>query len=257
MENINVSDTLPIEDDLINPHLIFGMTDSGKVRKNNEDAFDAKENIYIVTDGMGGHNAGEVASQLTIEYLQEKLTVEKLDQLNLPDNNLLQSLLHGANEKVKSVAQSDPELHGMGCTIVVGCITGNTLHVCHAGDARAYIVNKNGIKQIGIDHSNVADAVLLGEMTREEARLSAQKNIITQAIGGPKELLPEYLTVELKSGDRIILCSDGLWDMLPDEDIKNIVMSLNSAQDITEQLIDESNKAGGVDNITVITIIVE
>ncbi|MFC1569375.1 PP2C family protein-serine/threonine phosphatase [bacterium] len=248
--------THPSEDESGNTKLLYGATNTGQTRTHNEDAFFMDDHIWVVTDGMGGHNAGEVASQKTITYIKENLSIQQLSELNVPDNQLLSRTLFGAHLEIIRLSQENPEYRGMGCTVVIASLLGSTLHVCHVGDARAYIVNADKIQQIGTDHSHVAEAVLAGQMTRDEARLSDMKNLVTQAIGGPNELHPEYLTAQVNPNDRILLCSDGLWDMLSDEEIKNLIMADDDAQHITQQLISEANRAGGLDNITVIMAIV-
>ena len=143
----------------------------------------------------------------------------------------------------------------MGCTVAIAYLHKNILHAAHVGDARIYVCNKKEIKQLGYDHSYVAEAVKQGKMTREEARLSDNKNQITMAIGSSHTIEPEYNIQELQTRDRILLCSDGLWDMMPDSEIHKMLMASNNAKTICENLINAANEVGGLDNITVVVSI--
>ena len=246
----------PIENNTEKGRFVYGATDIGRSRNHNEDAFYFNKNIFVVADGMGGYNAGEVASRHTIAHIQKRLTPDKLNQLQELNNHLLSDILQSAHRDILKLSRNNSEYRGMGCTIVIACLWDQQCHVCHVGDSRAYHINKKEIYQIGTDHSHVAEAVLAGKMGKEEARQSDMKNFVTQAIGGNSEIIPEYLTTEVSPNDRIVLCSDGLWEMISDDKIKNIALSCNDARVITETLIREANTAGGFDNITVITVII-
>jgi protein phosphatase len=241
--------------------LVYGITDTGKVRANNEDAFWINQNkdFFVVADGMGGHKAGEVASGKTIELLQTIVTSDVLESTNGEGNkikNLFNRSLSNISTKIVRMGKENPDYSGMGCTVALAYLHMNVIHAAHVGDARIYVCNKAEIKQLGYDHSYVAEAVKLGKMTSEEARLSNNKNKITMAIGSPHPIEPEYNQQELKPGDRILLCSDGLWDMMLDTEIHEIMMASDHAKTICENLVSAANNAGGLDNITVVVSIV-
>jgi protein phosphatase len=238
----------------------FGATDVGKVRENNEDYFliRPENNLYIAADGMGGHNAGEVASKNAVENVSSYFTPELLSQLAGDDVKISREIVRAvinAHKKVFEMAQDNQAYHGMGCTIVVALIDGSALHLCHVGDARAYMCDDSGISLITTDHTHVMSLVEEGQMTMEEARTSPIKNELTQAIGAPRQINPGYGCYPLKEGDKILLCSDGLWDMLSDNEIHEILKQKKSAKMLCEELIKSANDAGGQDNITAVVII--
>lgn len=238
---------------------IYGATEVGKERANNEDYFlvSLKKNLHIVADGMGGHNAGEIASLNATETINDYFTSELLFQIRNNEmsieTEMKQSLLK-ANQIILEMAKTNNDYHGMGCTAVVAMIRGNTLHLCHVGDARAYVCNEGGIQLLTTDHSKVMDLVKAGQMTMEEARTSPLKNELSQAIGSPTPIVPDYNCHVLKDGDKVLLCSDGLWDMLSDEEIYEIIRQKKSAKLLCEELVTMANDAGGHDNITIVVI---
>lgn len=236
---------------------IFGVTDIGKIRENNEDVFytDSVNDVYIIADGMGGHNAGEVASAKSIEFIKESLNGFALKEIK--DNpeeaeKILNRVLSETNLRILALADNNPDYKGMGCTIVMAIILNNNIYKIHVGDSRCYICRNDDIIQLGDDHSYVAAAVKMGYLTKEEARKSPDKNKITMAMGTAKGIEPDYRKCELQYNDTILLCSDGLWDMISDNDILKIINSGKSAEDISNDLISEANNAGGPDNISVI-----
>ncbi len=235
-----------------------GFTDVGKVRENNEDCFffDEQLRFFVVADGMGGHNAGEVASRLVVDHLQAQLKAKVFHRPESDYERLLKDQLIMSHQVVLKGVEEDPARKGMGCAVVVACMEGNHLHTCHVGDARVYIANEQGIQQLGTDHSVVAQSVKAGLLTPEEARMSQNKNQLTMAIGGPTEVEPEYVSMLAQAGDRIILCSDGLWDMVPDQRILELALRDNDAEQITGNLMKEALEAGGHDNVSIITYIV-
>ncbi len=235
----------------------FGITDVGLRRDNNEDFFLIKpeQRIHIVADGMGGHNAGEVASQTAVEAVGDFLARRvgaPMDSDPSSIESLMTEALHLANRQVNEMAVQNPAYKGMGCALIAAFMTGGFLHVCHVGDVRCYVISPSGIQQITNDHTLVARLVRGGTMSPEEARTSNLRNRLTQAVGQMAALEPEYHTREIKSGDRVLLCSDGLWDMLSDSRIQEIVAQSPRIDDACRNLIAESNSAGGTDNITVV-----
>lgn len=235
----------------------YGMTDVGKRRDGNEDAFLLlpDKQLFIVSDGMGGHNAGEVASAQAIAAVKAFLDDKDLSAMT-PDEikKTLMDAVTKAHNTVLELSRTKAAYANMGCTLVVAFIRNNTIYTCHAGDSRAYVINPEEISQVTTDHSVVMELVILGKMTKEEARLSPMKNQITQAVGLPAYFNPEFSSQELKNGDIVLLCTDGLWDMLSDAQIHELVISNNSSQELCQKLIDAANYEGGDDNITVIVI---
>lgn len=235
----------------------YGATHTGRVRSNNEDAFKIHLNeLYIVADGMGGHQAGEVASSKAVEYLSEFFTPELLSQMKENPDIILEKLKEAVeitHKRLYELSQSKPEYLGMGTTLVVTYINQDTLYSCHVGDSRVYVIDKDSITQITNDHSLVWKLYLDGQISKEEVRLSPLKNRITQAVGY-SIIQPELNTYKLKDNDLILLCTDGLWDMLSDEEIFSIIREGGSLEDMVKKLIHRANETGGEDNITIILI---
>lgn len=241
----------------INRDNVCGMTNVGLRRENNEDALLIlpDRDIYIVADGMGGHNAGEIASAEAVRALDEYFTHDLVGQMKEDTakiKDIMESALLEANKRVLDTAKDNPDYRGMGCALIMAFVHDNILHTCHVGDVRCYIANKSGITQLTNDHTQVGDLLRAGAMTVEEARRSPHKNILTQALGVYPLILPEYNAFNLQDSDRILLCSDGLWDMLSDEEIQAIVLKKQKANGACKELIEQANSAGGKDNITVI-----
>jgi len=239
--------------------LSAGLTDVGQTRAMNEDYFaiNRDKNLFIVADGMGGHNAGDIASknatQMADAYMTQELLEEVKGNIRKTREAIIKSLLH-AHLNILKMAEKNENYEGMGCTIVTALIVDNSMHLCHVGDARAYLSNKNGITLLTRDHSYVMDLVSKGKLTVEEARVSPLKNKLHQAIGASKTINPDYKHCELKEGDKILLCSDGLWDMLSDHQIFTVLRQDKPPKRLCEILIKMANDAGGHDNITAIII---
>ncbi len=238
---------------------IFGLTDKGMIRDNNEDFFVIAPTfgLYIVADGMGGHAAGEVASKevckLILSYFMKKTTEIKFNKKNI--KNMLYNVFQKAHNTILSIANQDHQYEGMGTTLLVALIHEDRLYISHIGDVRAYLWNKDNLKQMTEDHSVVWQLIKTGTMTKEDARHSNMKAMITQAIGMNQPIVNSFVESNLIPGNKIILCSDGLWEMLSDNRIAEIVSSGRTAKEITENLVQEANNAGGHDNITIITYI--
>lgn len=247
---------LPAEDLFESVH---GLTDVGMERDNNEDYFlvNTGKNLFMVADGMGGHNAGEVASLNATEAVNDHFTPDILSEIRgsrIKINDELNDCLYAANQKILDMAEKNTDYQGMGCTLVVALLERGALHTGHVGDARAYLCKESGLHLLTTDHSKVMELVKTGQMTLEEARQSPLKNELSQAIGSPLPIIPDYNFCELKNGDKVLLCSDGLWDMLSDEEICYIVKQTKPARSICEELVKKANDAGGHDNITVVLI---
>jgi protein phosphatase len=236
-----------------------GLTDAGLRRENNEDCFSilADRNIFIVADGMGGHNAGEVASAKAVKALDSYFASEMVELMRNDQTKIkkqMETAFLEVNENIFAMSKENPDYAGMGCALIMAFIDGNSLHTCHVGDVRCYVCNPSDILQLTNDHSEVGELVRAGKMTADEARRSEYKNIITQAIGGSRTVMPEYQSYVLKERDRVILCSDGLWDMLSDEEIQMVVTEKPNPSETCKELIERANAAGGMDNITVVVI---
>ena len=235
----------------------FSVTNIGKKRKLNQDFVYTSEvpvghlpNLFIVADGMGGHNAGDYASKLAVETMVEEIALSAEQE----PEAVLRMAVDKANAMVNGSAKKAPELEGMGTTIVAASIEGSTLSVTNVGDSRLYVVGGHEIRQITRDHSWVEDMVRSGGMGREEARTHPDKNIITRAVGAEDSVKTDFFSVTLREGDMILMCTDGLTNMLNDEEIR---MVLDGARDIVEkaeELVRRANENGGRDNISVILI---
>jgi len=228
-------------------------SDKGKLRINNEDAFCVEQDrvFFIVADGMGGHQAGEVASTLAVDEISRLLAPLADGQITLKD---LEMVVEEANKIVYQKSIEDPSLYGMGTTVVVSVIREGRLLLAHVGDSRAYMLTQKGLKRLTNDHSLVFQLISQGEISEEEARLHPRANTISRALG-----INPAVEVETKeiaySGELLILCTDGLTDMLKDEEIEKVLMEqADDLQEACDILVKEANEAGGRDNITIIAV---
>ena len=207
-------------------------------------------NLFVVADGMGGHNAGEYASRFTVDKMVEVISQNRQQE---PVAAMKEALTE-ANSQLLEEAGADPSKSGMGTTVVAATMIGDLLHVANIGDSRLYVIDHEAIRQITRDHSLVEEMVRLGEMDKAAAKVHPDKNIITRAIGVTRELAVDFFEVELRPGDMILLCSDGLTNMVEDEEIKEIVLEQKNIVEKAEKLINTANENGGKDNITVVLI---
>lgn len=235
----------------------FSITHIGRRREMNQDYVFASEtavgqlpNLFLVADGMGGHKAGEYASRFTVEKIVEELSAS---QQTKPVAAIRDALVT-ANRLLIREAKEDSAKSGMGTTVVAATIIGTHLHVANVGDSRLYVTDHEAIRQITRDHSLVEEMVRLGEMNKEEAKDHPDKNIITRAIGVTTDLIVDFFEVELKPGDTVLMCSDGLTNMVDDEEIRAIIAEKNNVKEKAERLIETANEHGGKDNITVVLV---
>lgn len=235
----------------------FSITNIGRKRKTNQDFVYTSEksvgslpNLFLVADGMGGHKAGDYASKMTVETIVEKAAASAETE----PERILSEAISAANTLVYEQAGSAPELEGMGTTVVAATCDGMRLHVANVGDSRLYVANGREVVQITKDHSWVEEMVRRGGIPRAEARNHENKNIITRAVGADENVRADFFTVDLKEGDLILMCTDGLTNMLDDEEIR---MILAGSRDIVEQaegLVRAANERGGSDNISVVLV---
>ena len=244
--------------------LHYGLTDTGRVRIGNEDAWaaDPAQGLYIVADGMGGHNAGEIAAQLVVDTLP-KLVRKRIGSDGAAPRTTqalarrLRSAVARLNREVYAHSMSEPGLQGMGATVVLAMIRGGEAVVVHMGDSRAYLLRDGRLKLLTKDHSVVQALIDMGEITEEEAATHPERNRITASVGMPGDATPDSRRVPLRNGDRLLLCSDGLANMVPDAGIGRILGSPRSPEMVCQDLIDAANVAGGHDNITVVVLDVQ
>lgn len=242
------------------PFVRFGAkTDLGNVRENNEDKFDFFEptepvllaergSVYAVCDGMGGHSAGQIASELAL-----KTFLKAYYDLELPDiDSALTVAVQAANALVREVAQAIPGRRGMGTTLTAAALCEGEAHIVHVGDSRCYLVRGEVIEQVTDDHSYVMEQVRLGMMTLEEAQVSPYRNVITRSIG-MDSVEPDIYRVPLQAGDRLVLCTDGLTTHVPDEQIAEVVRSLSPSA-AAQRLVEMALEGGGSDNVTVVVV---
>lgn len=232
----------------------FSRTDTGRRREMNQDYMYTSEvpvgnlpNLYVLADGMGGHNAGDYASRYAVETIVQSVQSSR----ETSPVAILRTAIWRANQAVVEKSGMDIDLEGMGTTVVAATINDRELCVANVGDSRLYIVGQ-GLQQITKDHSYVQEMVRRGELQPEIARIHPDRNIITRAVGGGPEIEVDFFEVELKEHDRILMCSDGLTDMLEDWEIYEIIDAGMDAGRIVDTLIASANRYGGNDNITVI-----
>lgn len=235
----------------------FSMTDIGRRREINQDYMFTSEtavgnlpNLFLVADGMGGHKAGDYASRFTVEKIIEFISRSGEKE----PVALMKEAVTDANTMLLHEANADTLKSGMGTTIVAATIDGEKLYTANVGDSRLYVINHEEITQITRDHSLVAEMVRLGEMNKEEAKEHPDKNIITRAIGVLPEVAVDFFETNLKSGDTVLMCSDGLTNMIEDEEIKRIVLGQRDIVEKAEKLVETANLNGGRDNITVVLV---
>ena len=234
----------------------FSVTDIGKKRKLNQDVAYASEkpvgnlpNIFIVADGMGGHNAGDYASKCAVETIVREIR----GSFEKNPVRILGKAIRLANDQIRRRAKEDRSLYGMGTTVVAATCLGHYLQVANVGDSRLYIVNEE-VRQITRDHSLVEEMVRVGGIDREAARTHPVKNIITRAVGALDTLEIDFFSEELKAGDIVLICSDGLTNMLEDKEIGRILRERASLEEKAGKLVAAANDNGGKDNIAVILI---
>jgi protein phosphatase len=235
-------------------------TDKGLIRETNEDSCniirDSRNDIYafIIADGMGGHNCGEIASGTAVEYISAYFEDHAGDFLSAADRGAaLKELVQDANSQVWEKSLESPETNGMGTTLTMAVVAGNTATVAHVGDSRLYLVREGRLQQVTNDHSYIEELVRKGTLTREEADNHPGRNIITRAIGSSPELEVDIFSLTMLINDILVLCTDGLTNMVGEDEIGETAQS-NDPEAACKQLIEAANRNGGEDNVTVIVI---
>jgi serine/threonine protein phosphatase PrpC len=243
------------------------LTDVGRKRKGNEDAHtvNPEQNLYVVADGMGGHAAGEVASRIAVEAIEEFVTLTAgneeitwpfgLDETISYDGNRLKTAIRHANGKVLEATRKSTELEGMATTVAAVLVDADVANLAHVGDSRIYRWNGGEMTLLTSDHSWVNEQIQTGVISPEQARSHPLRNVVTRALGGRADLLVDVQALTMKSGDVLLLCSDGLTTMIPDDDIAAILdRSQGDIARAARELVDEANDRGGEDNITVVLL---
>jgi serine/threonine protein phosphatase PrpC len=243
-------------------------SDLGKARELDEDctavvSIDAvcesrtrKATLLIIADGMGGHNAGEVASRLALKRMTEEISNLMLREIS-PDSpeyvrKSLEMIIEDVNKYILQIVEKNPRYKGMGTTLTAALVQGSSVYIGHVGDSRAYIVSENRIEQITKDHSYVQELLDRNEITPEQARGHSQKNLITRAIGLYKDVKVDVASRYIFGDDYLLLCCDGLTDVVTDEEIHTVILQNDDPQRICDILVQEANQKGGLDNISVI-----
>ncbi len=243
---------------------LVAQTDTGKVREHNEDtiAFDADIGLLVLADGMGGYNAGEVASGIAVKTIVNLVreSVERED-LRVPDQAtgmsrasiILRDAIHRANKIIYQTARAQPQCEGMGTTVVSALMFDNKIAVAHVGDSRMYRLRNDKFEQVTLDHSLLQELVDRGFYSPEEAQRAANKNYVTRALGVEQSVEVEIQEVPTQKGDFYVLCSDGLSDMVEDDDIHLTISTFGAnLETVAKQLIQLSNDNGGRDNVSVV-----
>lgn len=235
----------------------YSITDIGKKRKLNEDytfssvsSIGVFDNLFMVADGMGGHNGGGFASKNTIEAMESSIR----KSVGLDREKIILDAVNKVNDYIRDIASMDLALYGMGTTLVGATVSGNELFAFNIGDSRLYVVGNGEIEQVTNDHSLVSAMVQSGTLDREAAKVHPKKNIITRAVGVLASVEPDFFKRLLLPGDIILLCSDGLSNMVEDDEIFGIIMQDIPLKDRAIELVDRANENGGKDNVSVILV---
>ena len=236
----------------------YSVTDIGRTRKLNQDYVFTSQmpigqlpNLFIVADGMGGHKAGEYASKCAVDTVVEKVSLSK----EKGTIRILSKAIRQANTRIREKAASDENFQGMGTTLVAASFDEEELTVANVGDSRLYLFKDGKLKQITTDHSLVEEMIRMGELERKDARMHPDKNIITRAIGAADEVDVDFFEVDgIEEGDMILMCTDGLSNMLDDKEIEGIIVSGDDVEETARRLVNAANMNGGRDNIGVVLV---
>lgn len=234
----------------------FSLTDIGRKREVNQDYVYVTDkpvghipNLFVVADGMGGHKAGDFASKYAVQVLEEHIR----NNSGMGPELIITEAVQEANRKIVEKARENTEMEGMGTTLVVGTIIEHTLYFANVGDSRLYLI-RDEIKQLSKDHSLVEEMVRLGGLNEEEAKHHPDKNIITRAIGAKDDVEVDFFEYRLQKGDVILMCTDGLTNMVDDDEIFRIIKGGRDIVETAMQLVEKANENGGKDNIGIVLV---
>ena len=227
--------------------LVGSATHIGKIRDKNEDALFVGDNIYAVADGMGGHNAGEIASNIAVDFVKELL-----EEGDLPMPKRIEECFSKANNKM--LKEACAEKSGMGTTLTLAVVCDDNIIIGHIGDSRAYLVTADEIKRLTIDHSVSGELFRSGFISEAEAKVHPQRNALTRSLGDMEEIKVDLTEISLNLGEYLVLCTDGLHSKVDDSEIKDVVFAQSTPQKACDELIKLANKRGGHDNITCIIV---
>ena len=243
------------------------VTDVGRKRKGNEDSLflNPEQRLFVVADGMGGHAAGEIASKVAVDSINEFVCLTGgdeeitwpfgLDETISYDGNRLKTAIRHANRKVLEATKEKTEYEGMATTVAAVLVDGDTANIGHVGDSRIYLFTGGELTQLTSDHSWVNEQILNGVISADQARSHPLRNVVTRALGGKLDLAVDIQVRPMKPGELLLLCSDGLTTMVPDEDIARILGAAGGDVDrAARDLVAEANERGGEDNITVVLL---
>lgn len=235
-------------------------TSIGKIRDINQDSYYISQNkncpLAIIADGMGGHKAGEIASKMAVQIISSSLEND-LKKIKLDNDNIMKSIrdsIWRANDEIYKLSLENDEYSGMGTTVTLACNINDTIFIGHVGDSRGYLLRDDKLQQITRDHSLVEELIRNGSITREEAKHHPQKNIITRAVGTDKDIEIDLIVKERLKSDILLLCTDGLTNMLSDDEVRKLLVDNEDIQKACDLLVDLSNDKGGFDNITVLAV---
>lgn len=235
----------------------YAITDVGKQRQVNQDyvfctkrAVGRLKNLFIVADGMGGHKAGDLASKFSVQTFVELVKDSSSDN----PISAISDAIKCTNDKLIELAGTSADYEGMGTTFVVATIDGKSVYIANIGDSRLYVFSNGELRQVTRDHSLVEEMVDRGLVDRDEARTHARKNYITRAMGGGEEVMADFFEIEIADGDILLMCTDGLSNMIPDDDMAAVLASEDNIEAAARQLVEMANNNGGKDNISVLLI---
>ena len=237
---------------------IYSKSDVGLKRTSNQDNFacDQDDNVTwaAVCDGMGGISGGDIASKIAVDAVREAISSKEYGSINEENvRDIFIKVFDKANEKIFCASMKNEKLKGMGTTMVLSAILGCKVHVAHVGDSRAYLLGKDNIKQLTMDHSIVQQMIDKGEITVEEAKEHPKKNIITRAIGAEDFVVADYICEDFKDEDTLLMCTDGLTNYIDNDELLKICNDYHG-DELVDVLISTANNCGGSDNITVVVI---
>lgn len=231
--------------------LAHALSDIGKVRDTNEDSFVCKPPLFVVADGMGGHVAGEVASRMAAETVCAQFAAAAG---RTEPATLLRQAIAMANELIFRMAQEDNSRAGMGTTLTAAFADGAVVYWGHVGDSRLYLLRGGELTQVSEDHSLVGELVKNGSITADEALTHPHRNILTRAVGTGDKVIVDTGSLALEAGDKLLLCTDGLTNMVADADIAAVLSQEGDGAALLAKLVDKANAAGGLDNITAVLV---